>query len=240
MPKHESFTADDGKQYQLVTEESGARIVHPVKGGGDIPFAEFPAQEWRSWTGNSETGIGETQTYTEVPASTASIPTTFIKRVNVEHLNGIATEGLASTPDRIVFQGYSKGTPYMTRDLAIGGVWFSTDGKAGESMQPTKGTWIDLQVDVSPMFRDLFLRDVMAVLHGSTVKTSTTAISFAPIPKESIFLVLSQKLFDSVKEVDGGTRLKTGRQQLSRVSLADIKGLIKAMTSGAKGDEDDW
>lgn len=243
MPKHETFTADDGKKYQLVTQESEAgpvRLVHPLDGGEDVAFEKFPAQRWRSWTGNSESGVGDTTVHTEVPESTASIPTTLIKRVNVEHLDSIAGGGLASTPDRIVFQGYSKGTPYWSRDVAIAGVWFSTDGSAGESMQPTKGAWIDLRIEISSMFRDLFLRDVMAVLHASMVKTSKTVISFAPIPKESIHLVLSEKLFNSVKVVDDKTRLKVGQQQLCRVGLADLKGLIKAMASGAKDDSDDW
>jgi hypothetical protein len=233
VPVFETFTADNGGRYQLIVDDSnGQQLARPVGGGGaaDVPFADFPRQEWRTWAApksNTEGG-GTTARRTDVPGSTADVPTTLYKRVNVEHVDSIAREGLATTAERVVFHGYSAGTPYLARDVALLAVWLSTDGQPGESMQPDKGAWIDLSVDVSPMFRELFLRDVRAVLHGSDTTNSNTVLSFAPIPPTRIFLTTPEHVVERAKRLSPDCRLQTARTPLAKIGAGDIRDLVKA------------
>jgi hypothetical protein len=244
----ETFTANDGAQYQLVIDDSsGQQLVRPVGGGGaDVPLADFPRQEWRTWASprTATEGGGTTTRRTDVPASTASIPTTLYKRVNVAHLDSIAQEGLATTAGRVIFHGYSAGTPYMARDTELLAVWLSTDGQPGESMQPDKGAWLDLSVDVSPMFRELFLRDVRAVLHGSDTTNSNTALSFAPIAPARIFLATPEHVVQRAKKLSSNCRLQTARTPLARITAGDFRDLVKAanelLKEGTLYPEEAW
>lgn len=246
MPEHETFTADDGHTYRLVTDDgTGDLLVRPVApAGADIPLAAFPRQQWRTWATNSGPSGGTAGTRTDVPPSTAAIPLVLRKRVNVDHLNSIADEGLATTQARVIFHGYSAGTPYQGRDVSLLAVWLSTDGLPGESMQPGRGAWIDLTVTVSAPFRTLFLRDVRAVLHGDDVTSTNTALSFAPIPRADITLATPQHVVDRAKLIDPNTRLTTASTLLSRITAGDLRTLAAAakalQAEGLLHPDDEW
>ena len=240
MARYEKFEIE-GVKYQIVTEGDAPDEVAYIEKldppGPRVPIAAFAAQPWRSWKEGAD-GIGAATVHHEVPASTAAIPLTLRKIVNAKGLNNIATLGLVIDPMFIAFYGYSAGTTYVNRDLAIKGVWMSTDGGAGESMKPSEGSWADLEIRVSRWFRDLFLRDLLAVLHERPAESGSTVISFMAIPKESLFLRVSPELLAAVQQADANSRLAAGALPLHRIGARDLETVAKLLPSLAPAD--DW
>ncbi|GAA2383238.1 hypothetical protein [Dactylosporangium salmoneum] len=232
MPVFETITGRDGKQYQLVeTDISGTEryLARPVdKTKPDIDFSDFDNPVWRTWS--DKTGAAARD---EVPSSTASIPATLFKKVQVKHLDSIATEGLVSTPERVTFYGFSAGTTYATRDRALAAIWLSTNGKPGELMKPDHGVWIDLEIKVSPMFATLFLRDVNAVLNEDDRTPSDTVLSFGPIPPAAIWLRLPAATIKQIEPYYEGSVPTTARP-LARVPGYELRALSVAMTKAVE------
>jgi hypothetical protein len=200
------------------------------------PAGEPSGVTWRTYVkGSGDYGEVTRAERTDVPASTAALPLEYTKRVKAEHLDSIARLGLLATADGVVFHGYSKGTPFATRDVYLLAVWLGKDGTPGASMQPDDGAvYAELKIKVSKEFRDRYLRDIRAVLWADDTGSGNTVLSFASIPAASIYLTLTGGTAARVKEIDRSAKVQAGEFALP-VLYRDMPSIMKALQ--AQGEE---
>lgn len=216
---------------KAVSAGEEAKYVHDAAANTNTPYSKWIAHPWRTWQGDVQEGSGVTTTRTDRPASTDKIPLTLYKRVNVKQLESISQTGLESTLGRILYGGYSKGSVYLYRDTALAAVWLGKTTTPGESMQPGDGSYVDLTIKVGTAFRDAYLRDVYAVLHGDDNREGDSVLSFAPIPPNLLFLPVSAEMLAAIAQKGDRTRLGPGDNQMSRIEAPDIRKIRDLLSS---------
>jgi hypothetical protein len=240
----------DGVTYIVYDKpDGGGTWVYHTGTHAETAYGDFVKKPWRTYV----KGIGD---YAEpvrgersdVPASTARLPLEYTKRVKAEHMMSIADLGLLATAAGVVFHGYSAGTPYATRDVYLLAVWLGKDQSPGVAMQPQDGKpYVNLKITLSRLFRDMYLRDIRAVLHADNEGSGNTVLSFASIPAASITYTVPEEVVKLVKQSYGSSRLVAGEQALPGLKR-DLKAIVEGLgvlsekdsKGKGNGDDDDW
>lgn len=226
-----------GTDYIVYTKDDGSgKWVFNCTSGESVGYATFTGRTWRTYlkkgmSDKAEVVRGER---TDVPASTATLPLEYTKRVKAAHMDSISRTGLQATSDGVVFHGYSAGTPYAVRDVYLLAVWLGKDGAPGMAMQPQDGeAYINLTVRVPELFRDMYLRDIQAVLHGDDTGSGNTALSFASIPASNIYFYVTGPVVAAVQKKAKSSKLVEGMQALPALNR-DIKLIAEYFMEKAK------
>jgi hypothetical protein len=243
------YTVDGATYIVYDKPEGGGTWVYHTGTQAETAYDSFIKRPWRTYvkgTGDYTQPVrGERS---DVPASTAGLPLEYTKRVKAEHMMSIADAGLLATTEGVVFHGYSAGTPYATRDVYLLAVWLGKDQSPGVAMQPQDGKpYVNLKIRVSRLFRDMYLRDIRAILHADDEGSGNTVLSFASIPAASITYNVAEDVVELVKQTYSSSRLAVGEQALPTLKR-DLKAIANALavlgekdTKGKKkGDDDDW
>jgi hypothetical protein len=174
-----------------------------------------------------------------VPSSTFTLPLTLCKWVKASQLGSIAKTGLNFQFSYVVFNGMSAGTPYLSRDLFLKGVWLATGDDTGAQFMVDKEAYIMLEVDVNRLFRDCYCRESNAVLWDKDVsykkdaEKEGTVVCFADIPPQFIFCTVPEDIALAITEKFNSSKLKPGRQKLPALGR-DLNDVIKALTEKAQ------
>jgi hypothetical protein len=204
----------DKKKYLVFVKEN-VKYVKPA-GGEVVKYDDFIKLEWRTWI--KEKG----GTRTDVPKSTSSIPLTLTKVIHPNNLISIYDNGFVIKKENIALLGFSKGTQYATRDMYIMGAWLGKSSDVGEQFLDEDEGYVTIFVQVSELFRDLYMRDSYAVLYdGNEAETvGNTVVCFAQIPVEYLYIDLPDKIVNPIKEnFSSAKNLKSGYQPLKGLGM---------------------
>lgn len=217
-----------GNKTYIVYVHEDVKYIKPEKGEEVVKYDDFIKTEWRTWI-NEKGG-----TSTDVPKSTFFIPLKLTKVIGPANLISIAEKGFIATKENVALMGFSKGTVYATRDMHILGVWLGRTSEVGEQFLEEDEGSVILFVEVSELFRDMFMRDSHAVLYGDNDKSGSTVVCFAPIPPECLYIELPENVVNPIKEKFGSAKnLTSGYQQLNKLGK-NLKLVSDALISKAK------
>jgi hypothetical protein len=199
-----------GKNTYVVFVKDDVKYIRPENSLQAVTYDDFiKQQEWRTW-------IKDTPgTCRDFPKSTASIPLKLTKVIDPKNLVSIHDNGFTVTKFNIAMMGFSKGTQYASRDMHIFGVWLGKNAEVGEQFLEEDEGHVTLHVEVSELFRDMYMRDSYAVLYGKQEEVGSTVICFTPIPADYLYINLPEELVSKITEIPSAKGLKSGYQRLT-------------------------